>query len=139
MLNIYINGDACPVKDEIVKVASRYGLTMYMVSNQGAPGQDRMPITTSLPSAKGSIPPMTGSSNISKHWILRLRPTSGWLPAVWRRERVPSLQPGDPLRKAISVPHCPCDRSANICAKPVRSKVITQALPKRIAHNSCKR
>jgi len=36
MLNIYIDGDACPVKDEIVKVATRYGLHMYMVSNQGA-------------------------------------------------------------------------------------------------------
>ncbi len=36
MLNIYIDGDACPVKDEIVKVATRYGLAMYMVSNQGA-------------------------------------------------------------------------------------------------------
>jgi uncharacterized protein YaiI (UPF0178 family) len=35
MPNIYIDGDACPVKDEIVKVALRYGLAMYMVSNQG--------------------------------------------------------------------------------------------------------
>jgi len=36
MLDIYIDGDACPVKDEIVRVAERYGLVMYMVSNQGA-------------------------------------------------------------------------------------------------------
>ena len=36
MLNIYIDGDACPVKDEVVRVAMRYGLHMYMVSNQGA-------------------------------------------------------------------------------------------------------
>jgi uncharacterized protein YaiI (UPF0178 family) len=35
MLNIYIDGDACPVKDEIVKVATRHGLAMYVVSNQG--------------------------------------------------------------------------------------------------------
>ena len=35
MLNIYIDGDACPVKDEIVRVATRYGVHMYMVSNQG--------------------------------------------------------------------------------------------------------
>jgi uncharacterized protein YaiI (UPF0178 family) len=35
MPNIYIDGDACPVKDEIVKGATRYGLAMYMVSNQG--------------------------------------------------------------------------------------------------------
>lgn len=35
MLNVYIDADACPVKDEIVKVATRYGLAMYAVSNQG--------------------------------------------------------------------------------------------------------
>lgn len=36
MLNIYIDGDACPVKEEVVRVAARYRLAMYMVSNQGA-------------------------------------------------------------------------------------------------------
>ena len=36
MLNIYIDADACPVKDEALRVAGRYGLHAYMVSNQGA-------------------------------------------------------------------------------------------------------
>ena len=36
MLNIYIDADACPVKDEALRVAGRYGLQTYMVSNQGA-------------------------------------------------------------------------------------------------------
>lgn len=36
MLNIYIDADACPVKDEALKVASRYELQVYLVSNQGA-------------------------------------------------------------------------------------------------------
>lgn len=36
MLNIYIDSDACPVKDEAVRVAVRYGLPIYLVSNQGA-------------------------------------------------------------------------------------------------------
>ena len=30
---IYIDADACPVKDEIYKVASRYGLHVHVVSN----------------------------------------------------------------------------------------------------------
>lgn len=31
---IYVDADACPVKDEIFKVAYRYDLTVYLVSNQ---------------------------------------------------------------------------------------------------------
>jgi len=30
---IYVDADACPVKDEVVRVATRHGLTVYMVSN----------------------------------------------------------------------------------------------------------
>jgi uncharacterized protein len=32
-IKIYIDGDACPVKDETYKVASRYGLQTFVVSN----------------------------------------------------------------------------------------------------------
>ncbi len=35
MTSIYIDADACPVKDEILRVASRHGLQVYMVSNGG--------------------------------------------------------------------------------------------------------
>lgn len=35
MLSIYVDGDACPVKDEVVKVALRHTLTVYIVSNSG--------------------------------------------------------------------------------------------------------
>ena len=33
MTALYIDADACPVKDEVYKVARRYGLTTYVVSN----------------------------------------------------------------------------------------------------------
>ncbi len=33
MLDIYVDADACPVKDETYKVALRYELTVYLVSN----------------------------------------------------------------------------------------------------------
>jgi uncharacterized protein YaiI (UPF0178 family) len=33
MLNIYIDGDACPVKDEVFRVAERHNLKVYLVSN----------------------------------------------------------------------------------------------------------
>jgi len=33
MLHIYVDGDACPVKDEVYKVAQRYGLKVTLVAN----------------------------------------------------------------------------------------------------------
>jgi uncharacterized protein YaiI (UPF0178 family) len=34
---IYIDADACPVRDEVYRVANRYGLTVYVVSNGSRP------------------------------------------------------------------------------------------------------
>ena len=34
-VEIYIDGDACPVKAEVERVATRHGLTVYLVSNGG--------------------------------------------------------------------------------------------------------
>lgn len=33
MLEIYVDADGCPVKDEVYRVAGRYGLTVWMVAN----------------------------------------------------------------------------------------------------------
>ena len=33
MLNIYVDADACPVKEEICRVAMRHNLQVYLVSN----------------------------------------------------------------------------------------------------------
>ena len=35
MLQIYVDADACPVKEEVERVATRHGLTAYIVSNGG--------------------------------------------------------------------------------------------------------
>jgi uncharacterized protein len=35
MVQIYVDADACPVKEEIERVATRHGLTVYIVSNGG--------------------------------------------------------------------------------------------------------
>lgn len=34
MVNILVDADACPVKEEVFKVAARYDLEVYLVSNQ---------------------------------------------------------------------------------------------------------
>jgi len=36
---LYVDGDACPVKDEVVRVAERHSLQVYIVSNQGQRGR----------------------------------------------------------------------------------------------------
>jgi uncharacterized protein len=42
-LNIYVDADACPVKDEVVKVAQRHDLPVTFVSNGGLrPSRDPM-------------------------------------------------------------------------------------------------
>ena len=33
MLEIYVDGDGCPVKDEVYRVAGRYGLKVWVVAN----------------------------------------------------------------------------------------------------------
>jgi len=35
MPEIYVDADACPVKEEVLRVAARHGLRTYMVSGQG--------------------------------------------------------------------------------------------------------
>ncbi len=35
MVEIYIDADACPVRDEILRVATRHGLKIFMVSDGG--------------------------------------------------------------------------------------------------------
>lgn len=35
MTEIYLDADACPVKEEAVKVAERHGITVHIVSNSG--------------------------------------------------------------------------------------------------------
>lgn len=39
MIRIYVDADACPVKDEVYRVAKRYGLPVFVVSN----GRIRVP------------------------------------------------------------------------------------------------
>ena len=34
-MEIFVDADACPVKDEVIRVAERHGLTVHMVSNSG--------------------------------------------------------------------------------------------------------
>ncbi len=43
MLEVYVDADSCPVKDEVYRVAYRYALTVHVVANQSVrvPDDDR--------------------------------------------------------------------------------------------------
>lgn len=50
MPEIYVDADACPVKDEALKVAQRHGLVVHIVSNGGLrPSRDPRVLTVIVP------------------------------------------------------------------------------------------
>ena len=53
MVEIYIDADACPVKDETVRVAARHGLKTYLVSDGGI-RSDRNPLVELVIVAQGA-------------------------------------------------------------------------------------
>lgn len=62
MLNIFIDGDACPVKKETYKVAERYQLTVYVVANQYI----NVPMSTRI-----RMEVVTGSFDAADDWIVQ--------------------------------------------------------------------
>ena len=50
MLEIYVDGDACPVKAEVERVAGRHGLMVHIVSNGGLrPSRNPLVKTVTVP------------------------------------------------------------------------------------------
>jgi hypothetical protein len=60
MTVLYIDADACPVKDEVYKVAARYGLKTFVVSNSWI-RVPRRPLSSRSWSTLVPTSPMTGS------------------------------------------------------------------------------
>ncbi len=50
MPKIYVDADACPVKDEVLRVAGRHGVVTVLVANSGLrPSRDPMIVTVTVP------------------------------------------------------------------------------------------
>lgn len=63
MITIFVDGDACPVKQEIYRVARRYGVHVTLVADawMRVPEEDGIELIV----VKGdSMRPMTGSSSV---------------------------------------------------------------------------
>ena len=57
-MRIYIDADACPVKDEVVRVAGRHGLVVTFVANFGLrPSRDPMIVNIGVPQGADAIEP----------------------------------------------------------------------------------
>lgn len=61
MITIYVDGDACPVKEEVVLVATRHAVEVYMVSNQG------LRASTLAPNVKGIV--VGAEFDAADNWI----------------------------------------------------------------------
>jgi uncharacterized protein len=53
VLEIFVDGDACPVKSEVERVAGRHGLTVHIVSNGGL-RPSRNPLVKHITVAEGA-------------------------------------------------------------------------------------
>ena len=59
-IQIYIDADACPVKDEVYRVAGRYGLKVWVVANSfmqvpQSPQIERVIVTLSAQEVRGTV------------------------------------------------------------------------------------
>jgi len=67
---IYVDADACPVKDEVLRVAARHGLSVHMVSNQWmrlpeSPLINRVIVSDGFDAADDWIAERTGAGDIA--------------------------------------------------------------------------
>jgi len=70
MLELFVDGDACPVKAEARKVAARYGLVMHLVSNSGHrmgvdPGVDQVVVPGGFDAVDDWIAEHIGAGDIA--------------------------------------------------------------------------
>ena len=83
---IYVDGDACPVRDEVFRVATRLGLEVMVVSNGSRPVRP-----PGLPNVEMVL--VTEGADAADDWIAERRaaaisaspPTSRWPPGAWPR------------------------------------------------------
>ena len=76
-MSIFVDADACPVKDEVYRVARRYAAKVYVVANASVyvPREDLIELVV-VPG--GFDVPTIGSPRASGRRTWRSRPTSRW-------------------------------------------------------------
>ena len=132
---IYVDADACPVKDEVVKVAERLDLVVTFVSNGGMrPSRD--PMIRNVVVSK--------SADAADDWIVDNAKTNDIvvtadIPLAARAVALARTcwdRPGAPSRRKASAWRLPCATSSSICARPVRARATMPPLRRRTARVS---
>jgi uncharacterized protein YaiI (UPF0178 family) len=77
LLEIYVDADACPVKEEVMRVAARHGLPVHMVGNSwmrldGATSVNRVVVPEGLDAADDWIAAHVGAGDIAVTADIRL-------------------------------------------------------------------
>ncbi|QEX19277.1 UPF0178 protein [Hypericibacter terrae] len=77
MLEIFVDADACPVKDEVILVAERHGLPVHMVGNTwmrlgGSQSVNRVVVTDGFDAADNWIVEHVGAGDIAITADIRL-------------------------------------------------------------------
>ena len=126
---LYIDADACPVKDEAVRVAERHGLTIHFVSNAfmrlpEGPLIKRVVVSDGPDAADDWIAERAGKGDIvvTADIPLAARCLEGRRPR--RRPHGQALH-----ARPASAWRWPCATSPGICARPARARATTPASP----------
>jgi uncharacterized protein YaiI (UPF0178 family) len=77
LLEIYVDADACPVKDEVMRLGERHGLAIHMVGNSwmrldGAASVNRVVVPEGLDAADNWIAEHVGAGDIAITADIRL-------------------------------------------------------------------
>ena len=84
MLEIFVDGDACPVKAEVERVALRHGLNVTIVSNGGL-RPSANPLLRPVAAAVGYTVERWADESAARHWFhacaAGIRPHLGHAPS----------------------------------------------------------
>ena len=119
-ISIFVDADACPVKQEIYRVAERQGCHVFVVSNSRIM-VPRYPFIEPVVVPSGRTSPTTGLPSVPRRATSWSRPTSPWRAAASRQGPVSSRRTVKRFQKARSAwPWRPATSWIS-CAEPERS------------------
>ena len=135
---IYVDADACPVKDEAVRVAERHGLDIHFVSNAFM----RLPEGPLIHRVVVAEGPDAADDWIAERIEARDIAVTADIPLAARclKKGAAVIGPtGKPFTEAGIGMALAMRELSRTCARPARAKATTPASPSRIARASWKR
>jgi len=131
LIHIYVDADACPVRDEVYRVAGRLGVGVYIVSNGSRPIRppglsfvEMVMVGDTMDAADDWIAERITAIDICVTRISR------WLPVAWRKAHGSCRQTAGRSPKPILPAHSPAARFRGICANWALAAVVRRPSPK---------